>query len=250
MDHRYIEEHHIVDRFLMGHLDTDEAERFQDHTMSCSECLDNLALSEKLQQGMRDAFAGEAGRTASGWRVRRGPWVMQSWLSAAAVVVMAVTAGLLGLRLNRVNTTLEDTRHRLSEHEVLLERMEDRLTEATLPRANVPLYRMSPERSVALPTREPTWLISLAGEPQWLVLVLHTEWPGGGPYEGRIFKAGESPIWQESGLLADGTGDVTIGLLSSDLPPGDYHLVLEQQQAARPVNTIARYYFRVSNDGR
>ena len=247
MDHRYIEEHHIVDRFLMGRLDAAEAERFQDHSMSCAECLDNLALAEKLQRGMRDAFAGDVGRVAPGPSMRRPAWYAQGWLAAAAVVVLAVTAGMLVSRLNRANTVLDDMRHRLAERESQLARMEQHLAASAQPRANVPLYRMSPERALVQPDREPSWLIPVPEEPQWLVLVLNTAMPGGGPFEGRIFKSEKETLWQGTGLLADHAGDVTVGLRSDQLPPGDYHLVLTQHQEGRPSVTVARFYFRVTD---
>ena len=241
MDHRYIEEQHIVDRFLMGHLDAGEAERFQDHSMSCTECLDNLALAEKMHQGMRDAFAGEAGRIVAGSLPKRRAWLNQSWLSAAAVLVLALVAGILALRMNRVDADLEDARHRLSQSEAQVGRLQDSLS----PRTNIPIFKMSPERSTVT-TRDPTWLISTTEQPEWLVLVLNTAMPGGGPFHGRIFRTDKTPIWQGQDLRADGAGDVTIGMFSTHLPAGDYHLVLEERLEGRPVHVVARYYFRVS----
>jgi hypothetical protein len=50
MDHGYIEQSRIADRYLARELDPEEARLFESHFVDCSECLDRLALAEIFRQ--------------------------------------------------------------------------------------------------------------------------------------------------------------------------------------------------------
>src|SRR5207253_4021188 len=53
MDHIYVEENQIADRYVKGTLPAEEAERFENHYLSCPECLDRLELAESVQRGFK-----------------------------------------------------------------------------------------------------------------------------------------------------------------------------------------------------
>ena len=57
MDHNYIEQEHIVDRYLMGKLSPSEADSFEEHYVSCKQCLDALEVAEIMQRGMKQVAA-------------------------------------------------------------------------------------------------------------------------------------------------------------------------------------------------
>ncbi len=46
MDHAYIDEHHIAERYLDHALPADELREFEEHIVDCQECADRLLLAE------------------------------------------------------------------------------------------------------------------------------------------------------------------------------------------------------------
>lgn len=125
MNHPDIDEHQVIDRYVMGTLPPEEAERFEEHYLSCPQCLDQLALAESMQRGFKRA----AGQDVAALAVTR-QLALFAWLSrlgrsrqaavlamALLVVVVAVLPGSLALRrLGDVDRELAET-HRALEQE-------------------------------------------------------------------------------------------------------------------------------------
>jgi len=57
MEHEYIERHQLIEEYVMGRLPEAEAARFEDHYLTCEECIRRLDLAEKFQRGFRDVAA-------------------------------------------------------------------------------------------------------------------------------------------------------------------------------------------------
>src|SRR5215510_1096717 len=62
MEHSYIEDHHIADRYLSGKLSIKERMRFEEHFVDCAECLDRLRTIDDFCAGLRTVAAEEATR--------------------------------------------------------------------------------------------------------------------------------------------------------------------------------------------
>jgi hypothetical protein len=62
MEHSYIEDHHIADRYLSGKLSVDERIRFEEHFVGCAECLDRLQTIDDFRAGLRTVAVEEAMR--------------------------------------------------------------------------------------------------------------------------------------------------------------------------------------------
>jgi hypothetical protein len=60
MEHSYIEEHNIADRYLSGKLFPEERMRFEEHFVDCARCLDRLEPTEDLRTGLKTIAAEEA----------------------------------------------------------------------------------------------------------------------------------------------------------------------------------------------
>jgi hypothetical protein len=56
MKHTEAKELLFVDRYLAGTLSGEDRAAFETHFLTCQECLDELELTEKLRQGVSDAF--------------------------------------------------------------------------------------------------------------------------------------------------------------------------------------------------
>jgi len=59
MEHSYIEERDIADRYLMGKLSAEERMRFEEHLEDCEQCLERLETSDGLRAGLRVIAAEE-----------------------------------------------------------------------------------------------------------------------------------------------------------------------------------------------
>ncbi len=62
MDHNYIEEQNIPDRYLLGKLPPEERARFEDHFIDCPECLDRLETAEDFRGALRTVAAEDVTR--------------------------------------------------------------------------------------------------------------------------------------------------------------------------------------------
>src|SRR5262249_41965473 len=62
MDHHYIEEQNIPDRYLLGKLPVEERARFEEHFIDCRECLDRLETTEDFRGALRAVAAEDTTR--------------------------------------------------------------------------------------------------------------------------------------------------------------------------------------------
>lgn len=62
MDHHYIEEQNISDRYLLGKLPAEERARFEEHFIDCRECLDRLETTEDFRGALRAVAVEDAAR--------------------------------------------------------------------------------------------------------------------------------------------------------------------------------------------
>jgi hypothetical protein len=60
MEHSYIDEHYVADRYLLGKLSPEERVRFEEHVADCMQCLDRLETTEDFRAGLRIVVAREA----------------------------------------------------------------------------------------------------------------------------------------------------------------------------------------------
>jgi hypothetical protein len=126
MNHTEIEERQIAELYLMGKLPPEEAAGFEEHYLSCQECLDRLGTAESMERGFKRAAGQDAARVAATRQIAVLAWLSRLGRSrqmaalAMAVLVVAVLPGLLGLRevrerereLAEARTALEQERER------------------------------------------------------------------------------------------------------------------------------------------
>lgn len=65
MDHDYIEQTDLVDRYLIGRMTAEEGERFEEHFIDCPECIDRLKTTRDFKQGLRLLTVQEVSREQS-----------------------------------------------------------------------------------------------------------------------------------------------------------------------------------------
>ncbi|MEE8584286.1 MAG: zf-HC2 domain-containing protein [Acidobacteriota bacterium] len=94
MTDEQIEQHQIIDRYLMGKLPPHEAARFEEHYLSCPQCLEQLEMAETMLKGFKTLAAQEAtGGAGAGRRFGGRPALVMGW--RAVLAAAAALAGLL-----------------------------------------------------------------------------------------------------------------------------------------------------------
>lgn len=269
MDHEYIQERQVVDRYVQGRLPEAEADLFEDHFLTCEECLRRLRIAEKFQRGFRQVAAEEAagavGILAAFLRSRRG------LLLGSVLAVLLAASALLAVRSARLGRDLEEARARLAQTRVEEERREAaarseaeslraRLAEEREARSRMEEEAGRPRLSQAAqaaqaaraagawivtlvpvrsgPAGEPAQRVALPPTPQWIVLALDLELDASGTFRAVLERQGGGAVWTGEGLRPSPQGELAVGLDSSLLAPGDYRLRVEQGDGV-PVARIA-----------
>lgn len=240
MDHAHIDEYHVAERYLMGQLPAAEAALFEEHYFDCAECLERLELAGRFRHALKGVVVEEAARSASllwlgplvRW-ARRRSWQAVSTLGALVLLVV-LSAGHLAHRIDQ----LETERGQLSaELQRILE-----------PQANAPILRLGSERSDPEEV-EPSALLTLDGEPEWIVLWMEPENESPGSYQATLVAPDGGVVWQRDGLERDAFGALRIYLHSSAVAAGVYRLELAASGADGGGAPTATYAFRVRRPG-
>lgn len=266
MDHDWIEEHEVVERYRRGTLPPEEAARFEEHYLSCADCLDRLELAEAMGRGFKRA----AGQEVAALAVAR-PLALVAWLSrlgrwrqtAALLFVVVACAGLPGLlgwrqarELSAARAALEAERARaasgsraeeeaarlrgaLAQEKEARTEADRQLDLARRPQRNVPLLSLAAERGGG----EPTQQLRLPSEPGWVVLSLLIEPPHAPSYRATLRDPRGRELWRAEGLRPDENDSLSLGLPTSLLAPGDHTVTLEGA-GPRPAPPL-RFSFRV-----
>lgn len=249
MDHTYVEEHQIADRYVMGTLPADEAERFENHYLSCPECLDRLELAESVQRG----FKRMAGQDAAGlsavhqlavvaWLARLGRMGQLLVLLAFLLLPAAIPAGVAlrtGTQLAQVRSTLKQEHQRSAtagtlqaeldasrqqlagEHEARTH-AEGLLAQALQSRANVIVAYLGVERGE--PGGGPVLRPSASG---WIVLEVPVDPPFHSPYRAIVRNGQGKEVSRVEGLQPNERSTLSLGLSTTLLPAGAYALTIE-----------------------
>lgn len=259
MEHDYIQEHHLVDRYVQGRLSEAEADLFEEHYLTCEECVRRLRIAEKFQRGFRQVAAEEAvgiGILAA-LRSRRG-------LALGGVFAVLLAASmLLAVRSVRLGSDLEATRTRLAQNRAEEEmRAAEARSEAESLRARLAAEEQARGRlekeagRPRVPSAAGAWIVTLvpvrsgpSGEPpaqlvtlpptrQWIVLVPDLQLEASGTFRVVLERRGGGAVWTGESLRPNPEGSLAIGLDSSLLAPGDYRLRVEEGRGV-PVARIA-----------
>lgn len=98
MDHEYIDEFDIVDRYLMGKLAAEESAQFEEHFVDCPQCIERLRTTKDFIQGLRvvaveQAKAPNQSESTLPWHLSRmmNPRV----LALAAACLLLAIAGVV-----------------------------------------------------------------------------------------------------------------------------------------------------------
>ncbi|HEV7517287.1 MAG TPA: zf-HC2 domain-containing protein [Thermoanaerobaculia bacterium] len=273
MDHTDIEERQVVDRYVMGKLPPEEAERFEEHYLSCPECLDRLALAESLERGFKRAAGEDAARLAAtrqlalvAWLHRLGRSRQAAALSLALLAVLALPGGLAYRTIGERGRELAATRAALAEERTAAgsrtsaeaarlragldreraarARAVEQLAAALKPQANVPILFLNAERGGG-GGGEPTFRLHLPAGVGSAVFALTIDPPHHPTYRAVLRDARGREVWSGAGLRLNEQESLSLSLPATLLAPGDYTLAVEGlAHGGRPA-PAGRFTFRV-----
>jgi hypothetical protein len=266
MDHAYIADNSLVERYHQGLLPPDEEARFEEHFFACPRCMEELELARGFQRGIKAMAAEDAARAAAvtaavqlglfAWLARRGR--LAQWGVAMIVVLVGLLPALwFSARSRGERRTAErnaiDLQRRLTESEQRRSQ-ERRELESKLAQAKPPEAPLAPLANVAVVLltavrgeagEEPAATIDLARSGGLVALAVDA---GADPrfesYRATLTKAGAT-VFREAGLQPNALEVVMVAFPSSFFSPGDYRLRIEGVRPGGAATEIGGYPFRV-----
>jgi len=115
MEHSYIEEHNIAERYLLSKLSARERMRFEEHLKNCARCVNLLEAIDGLRMGLQIIAAEEVCRRRSPLEVgllARIMWlsrVRQKTLLVGVILLIALPMGLVIFEWIRARRELVQT---------------------------------------------------------------------------------------------------------------------------------------------
>lgn len=277
MDHAYIEENGLVERYHQGLLPPDEEARFEEHFVTCAPCMEQLELARGFQRGIKtlsaitaeDAVRAVVVQTGLfAWLARRGR--LAQWGLALAVLLLA--AGLpsawiaaqgrierlaAAQRIEEERQTAEDLERRLAETEQRRNEerrdLEARLAQAqkpSVPPSVTVLDRPLANLAVVLLTAvrgegEPATIdLSTTGDLLALAVDAGAD-PRFTSYRATMTRTGGGTVYRQEGLETNALETLLLTFPKSFFQPGDYRLRIEGVQADGGAVEIGGYRFRV-----
>jgi hypothetical protein len=278
MDHRYIDEHDIVSRHLMGKLSPRDRAEFEEHSLDCPQCLDLLETEEEFRRALKQAAAEDAGgiRNAvpaglTGWLAGLGIWRQAAlWTTAGLLLAMAPTAVYIG-RAERARRGVDqgaaasrewqrryeferqagaDVRKRLQEAEKKLQQQSaasgERAGSPELP-AVASVFTLDAARSADLGISAPLNRIEIRDSLRWIILsVERGDEPEFEDYRATIEDSQGRTLWRKSGIRPATSGTLSLAFDSTFFHEGDFVLRLEALTRGAHYAPAARYLFRVT----
>ncbi len=217
MDHRYIEEHNLVDRYLFRRLWVEERTRFEDHFVDCPRCLDELELARDFRASLRAGVVEQVTRRSFqagilAWLTRRTgrALLLGALLGIIVVPVIRLVVGSDGGPAGGLR-----------------------------PQVNIPTYALGNLRS-----GDESILTSPVTEWLSLVVEVDAEMAFVG-YRLTVRDSSGEVVLQESGVEPDRRDSVAVTFPPGSLSPGEYRLDLSGLGSAGEAELLETHAFRL-----
>jgi hypothetical protein len=253
MDHAGIDDQLTAERYVLGKLTEEERDRFEEHFLDCSRCLEAIEASEGLREGLKAAAteASAPSGNVSAFRPRERKTRPLVSLLAAACVGLGLLSALFfaqtraaRLELAGSRQLLQQTQRRQAELEGELSRQRaesGRATERAASLTAAPVFLLNLTRSSSPEPEDRVILPEAAG---WVTLAFdRPERRGVSDYRVRVSSADGRPIGEAAPARAASGRLLAVSLPSERLTSGDYVLEVEGLDGNEFVS-LARYRFR------
>ncbi len=242
MNHEYITEHAIVERYVMGLLLPEECAAFEAHFRNCSNCLHNVEAIRDYRIGVEEPL--KPGPRSIPWR----------WILGGAVAALLFAAGPLvwsvrnlrgaERRINGLSAEIarlnEDSRRAAAE----TGQLRGELSRNAAPSSgSVPIFSLLLTRG----GEDSTVNRVRAVNSGWLVLSLeYVPDPAVKSYRARIEDAQGKTVATVDPLAPATSDALGVALRADVLKPGNYRAVLEGVTRNGRSTVVARYAFSVA----
>jgi Putative zinc-finger len=277
MEHSYIEEHNIAERYLLDKLSAQERMRFEEHLKNCAQCVNLLEVIDGLRTGLRIVAAKEICQRDAYVEAGLLAWIARLSRAKKAVLLAGVILlivlpilewGRACRKLVRATQTAAEWQRRYEErgqaaHNLTKEmqardqlaarpesergdrpRLPNGAKNVTPPQAVVPVFALMVTRSGGPDLTQPVNQIKLSPTSKLIILLLELEPdPGLLSYRAAISTADGRNIWRESNLEAISNDGLALSFNSSLFKPGNYLLTLEGLTTQNRYVLIAQYTF-------
>jgi hypothetical protein len=210
-----------MERYLQGKLSADEERAFEETYLADQELLDELILTEKLQQGLKlvGAPAPSAVRERAGGPAWRS--FLRSPQYAAAASVLLGLSVLVSVGLLVQNQTLRENANLSGDAAIT------RLVPLLAVRGVAPAEMDAP------------------GPDEWIVFLLDAAFTEYDDYRATLTRRGSPPrtVRRLDGLAPSYDGYIALGLSGRTLSSGDYEVLLEGRMRDWPAD---RAYEQIS----
>ena len=251
MDHREIEERNIPDLYLMNKLSGEMRLRFEDHFVSCPECLNRLESTEDLRAALKSNLTS----SFRGAEVQRPSAFFRRFAFASAVAVFLIATGLaatFALRWSEERRQLLEVRTRLAEATAILEKernknaqLSNEIAALTEQQVNVPVFPLVVTRSGLDSSASPTNRIQLPRSPSWLILSLELpDVPAIDTYKATVRDSQGRALLDFASLKSNSKDNLAVSVISSIFTQGDYVISLTGLKAGQSI-PLGSYSFRV-----
>lgn len=232
MNHQFIEEQDVIERYLLKRLSQEEAEKFEEHYFQCDQCFDALQEKEKLILGVK--LAAQKRLMSDSVKKGRIDWKALLELLTRERLIIATAAVfimLLSLPAYRGIVTVDQLNTRLQQWQQ--------------PRANVVTYSLDESRNiqrgispiVEIPIKSTTDIFLLSfnlPERDSIVSQISAE----------IIDEKGGVVWHEDNLQeSEEYGNFTISCPGGFFEGGNYQLIVfeKDRKSDKPVN---EFYFK------
>ena len=97
MDHRYIDEHSVAERYVATALSPEERAVFEAHLVDCQECTDRLLLAEMFHARQTNGRPAPAKAVPAGLVVRFKTWQVLAIFAIALLLLLSIPTLLIPL---------------------------------------------------------------------------------------------------------------------------------------------------------
>jgi hypothetical protein len=251
MDHREIEDRNIPDLYLMNKLSNEARLQFEEHFISCPECLSRLEMTEGLRTALKNELIARPLTTIHS--PGRSPFRTYGFALAAAAILISL--GLLAALAFRTWSEEQrqsaELKNRLAVATASLEQERNKSAQLNAQIAalgqqqgTVPVFPLVITRGGS---DTPGSALNSIAVPQtgWIIFILELpDVPQIETYKAVVRDSKGMVLSDVSGLKSTSRDTLAISIVSSLFVPGDYVISLEGLTAGRYM-PVGRYSFHV-----
>ncbi len=220
MEHTYIEEKSLIDRYVRGTLGPDDRVPFEEHFLDCAECLDQLEIARSLRDAIRIS-AADAVEPSRGWLFGLFDWRWATALATACFVGALVPAVLFRQELQATRAELRDSKRTFEIAQL----------------APPAVYVLSQSRGA----NESIRTIEIPSSPQWIVFSVEVDASQFRDAGATLTDSAGKPVWRTEKLQAPSPDAIAVSIRSTSLKAGDYTLAFLQTALDGRTATLARF---------